>query len=1026
MFRFRRYRVFLAVAVLFTIFVIRLNRSGEWPAYSRIQDLSPPPTTLKHSEILVDKSPAPPSPENPVKVPAKEPGKEAVHASTAVGLKPSPPEIIATSAAPAVPAVETEAPILETVPKVVLPDRTPVPPTRVPDDGTGYGIHAVPPPGRQELPVFPEESIVIHWERQVEHFPVPKESIINLPTGAPLAIPKIQHAFEDETSDAKINRQKRQDAVREEFKRAWNGYKTHAWLHDELSPVSGKFRDPFCGWAATLVDTLDTLWIMGLREDFEEAAKAVDLIDFTTSPRQDIPVFETTIRYLGGLVAAYDVSGASYKNLLDKAVELAEILMGIFDTPNRMPQLYYMWKPTFASQPSLAGMHVGLAELGSLSMEFTRLAQITKDPRYYDAIARITNALSEWQDRGTWLDGVFPDSVDASGCNRTAVGTQSPRSSGREAVIFPANQAEEPIGFQPVGQESPSARTQKEGSEPVSGPGTLEMEVSPGTPGKARIVEWDEKHPGSKKRARRNPDNTQRDPVSMHTNVSTSAPVASPEPPKAKPTIDPITGLPLDIPAAKAKIGNSVGNWDCVEQGLEPATLSRNKFSMGGGQDSTYEYFSKQYLLLGGLEAKYRKMYVKTIDAIRKHFLYRPMTKDGRDILFSGSVTVVQQPERLAIFSADVEHLTCFIGGMVGMGAKVFGIEGDLEIAKKLTDGCVWAYESFPSGIMAEDANVMPCVTVDDCPWNETAYWEFLDPMGPDARESQIKEYYERKAIAEKEADLEATRLAAAELELSDEATSESIEVDIPAVGQDTTDPSGGTNSLRKEKPISLPKRQLEPVQDLAKPVTKIFAEPDPVAKTGFQSDGSVEPVGLSDINMSQEEKLLQQRTQIVEAELDSIATTVGHSSEKPLLPPPIALADPDPWKPLTHQEFVERKIKEENLPPGFSSIRSRKYILRPEAIESVWYMYRITGDTTWQDKGWKMFTSIINATSTEHGHSAIHDVTSKTPYQVDEMESFWLAETLKYFYLLYSPPTTISLDEWVLNTEAHPFKRPV
>jgi len=98
--------------------------------------------------------------------------------------------------------------------------------------------------------------------------------------------------------------------------------------------------------------------------------------------------------------------------------------------------------------------------------------------------------------------------------------------------------------------------------------------------------------------------------------------------------------------------------------------------------------------------------------------------------------------------------------------------------------------------------------------------------------------------------------------------------------------------------------------------------------------------------------------------------------------------------------------------------------INRPEAIESVWYMYRITGDTVWQDKGWRMFESIINATSTALGHSAIHDVTAEKPYQTDQMESFWLAETLKYFYLLYSTPETISLDEWVLNTEAHPFKR--
>jgi len=73
------------------------------------------------------------------------------------------------------------------------------------------------------------------------------------------------------------------------------------------------------------------------------------------------------------------------------------------------------------------------------------------------------------------------------------------------------------------------------------------------------------------------------------------------------------------------------------------------------------------------------------------------------------------------------------------------------------------------------------------------------------------------------------------------------------------------------------------------------------------------------------------------------------------------------------------------------------------------------------------MFESITNSTSTKYGHSAIFDVTSprNETQQIDEMESFWLAETLKYFYLLYSTPDVISLDEWVLNTEAHPFKRP-
>lgn len=75
------------------------------------------------------------------------------------------------------------------------------------------------------------------------------------------------------------------------------------------------------------------------------------------------------------------------------------------------------------------------------------------------------------------------------------------------------------------------------------------------------------------------------------------------------------------------------------------------------------------------------------------------------------------------------------------------------------------------------------------------------------------------------------------------------------------------------------------------------------------------------------------------------------------------------------------------------------------------------------------MFESVIAATQTPIGHSAVDDITidpaSEAPMLVDNMESFWLAETLKYFYLLFTTPDVISLDDWVLNTEAHPFRRP-
>ena len=87
--------------------------------------------------------------------------------------------------------------------------------------------------------------------------------------------------------------------------------------------------------------------------------------------------------------------------------------------------------------------------------------------------------------------------------------------------------------------------------------------------------------------------------------------------------------------------------------------------------------------------------------------------------------------------------------------------------------------------------------------------------------------------------------------------------------------------------------------------------------------------------------------------------------------------------------------------------------------------MYRITGDPYWREAGWRMFTNICATTRVAHGHSAIDDVTKTVPRPADSMESFWLAETLKYFYLLFSREDVISLDEWVFNTEAHPMRRP-
>lgn len=222
------------------------------------------------------------------------------------------------------------------------------PPTKLSGNklGKNAGDSSIYRLGKQGFNMFPQASRPVpRWQKLPEQFPIAAEDLIKLPTGAPKALPKLQAKFKDETSEEKPKRMKKLAAIKEAFEHAWTGYKASAMGHDELVPLRGGFRDPFSGWGATLVDTLDTLWIMGLKEEFAIAVDRIRDIDFTTSERKDIPVFEVVIRYLGGLLGGYDISGHKYPVLLDKAKELAEVLIGAFDTPNRMPALFYQWAP---------------------------------------------------------------------------------------------------------------------------------------------------------------------------------------------------------------------------------------------------------------------------------------------------------------------------------------------------------------------------------------------------------------------------------------------------------------------------------------------------------------------------------------------------------------------------------------------------------------------------------------------------------------------------------------------------------
>uniref|UniRef100_G1U019 alpha-1,2-Mannosidase n=1 Tax=Oryctolagus cuniculus TaxID=9986 RepID=G1U019_RABIT len=100
---------------------------------------------------------------------------------------------------------------------------------------------------------------------------------------------------------------------------------------------------------------------------------------------------------------------------------------------------------------------------------------------------------------------------------------------------------------------------------------------------------------------------------------------------------------------------------------------------------------------------------------------------------------------------------------------------------------------------------------------------------------------------------------------------------------------------------------------------------------------------------------------------------------------------------------------------------RESSYTLRPEVVESYMYLWRQTHDPIYREWGWEVVVALEKYCLTEAGFSGIRDVYSSTPSHDNKQQSFFLAETLKYLYLLFSDDDVLSLEDWVFNTEAHP-----
>jgi Glycosyl hydrolase family 47 len=114
--------------------------------------------------------------------------------------------------------------------------------------------------------------------------------------------------------------------------------------------------------------------------------------------------------------------------------------------------------------------------------------------------------------------------------------------------------------------------------------------------------------------------------------------------------------------------------------------------------------------------------------------------------------------------------------------------------------------------------------------------------------------------------------------------------------------------------------------------------------------------------------------------------------------------------------------IEPEELDYRTGEVKSAGYPLRPEIVESTYYLYHYTKDTHYLRMGEHLFSDFVKHCKTDEGYAALKSVVTKD--KADSMQSFLFAETFKYFYLLFAPPSTLDFDKVIFNTEAHPMKR--
>lgn len=181
-------------------------------------------------------------------------------------------------------------------------------------------------------------------------------------------------------------------AIKKSFQSSYYTYRKYAGHNDSLEPLSLQGVNDFGGFGATPIDALSTAIIMN---DTAITNALIDFAtrgtDFTKTNAKTLSLFETNIRYLGGLLSAYELSGKTHPNLVKQAKIVGDHLLTGWVGNNDIPYNTLMNWNTYGAPDTSTGAII--AEAGTLLLEMSKLSKYTKNSTYLDHAERSMKAV---------------------------------------------------------------------------------------------------------------------------------------------------------------------------------------------------------------------------------------------------------------------------------------------------------------------------------------------------------------------------------------------------------------------------------------------------------------------------------------------------------------------------------------------------------------------------------------------------------------------------------------------------------